>query len=297
MKLGIVILNYNDFDTTAKLLELIKDYEPIDQIIVVDNKSIDNSYERLVFYESENIHIIKSDINNGYSSGNNIGIRWMLENTDVEIIGVSNPDVKFEKQLIYRIKELFQQYENYAIFAGLQMNKEGEVADHPFWPEYSNKQWFVRKIESLHLFYHFLKVNSNRTYIKKKLLEKNNLVSVGAVEGSLFFIRRSDIETIGLFDEKLKFYCEEDILAKKIKKIGKKIGVDKSVNYIHFGSVTTKKNFNSYSKSKYMFASSIYYFNKYQSNNMLLKILNYLLCRLIEFEDFVTIMIKKVIYK
>ena len=41
--IGIVILNYNDAFTTIKLCNLIRNYEVIDRIVVVDNFSKDNS--------------------------------------------------------------------------------------------------------------------------------------------------------------------------------------------------------------------------------------------------------------
>lgn len=44
-KVGIVILNYNDYQTTKDMIDNIKDYDSIDHIVIVDNKSTDNSYE------------------------------------------------------------------------------------------------------------------------------------------------------------------------------------------------------------------------------------------------------------
>ena len=45
--IGCVVLNYNDADTTLDLLKRIEPMEIIDQIVLVDNKSTDNSLERL----------------------------------------------------------------------------------------------------------------------------------------------------------------------------------------------------------------------------------------------------------
>lgn len=48
MTIGCLILNYNDSETIENLLNKIKNYNIIDHIIVVDNKSSDNSYEQLL---------------------------------------------------------------------------------------------------------------------------------------------------------------------------------------------------------------------------------------------------------
>ena len=39
MKTGYLIVNYNDYESTKKLIDNIKDYKSIDKILVVDNKS------------------------------------------------------------------------------------------------------------------------------------------------------------------------------------------------------------------------------------------------------------------
>ena len=46
-KLGMVIVNYNDFDLTKRLLNNVKDYKCLNHIVVVDNNSSDNSFEKL----------------------------------------------------------------------------------------------------------------------------------------------------------------------------------------------------------------------------------------------------------
>ena len=46
-KLGMVIINYNDYKTTKILLNNVKDYDSLDSIVVVDNHSTDNSYKIL----------------------------------------------------------------------------------------------------------------------------------------------------------------------------------------------------------------------------------------------------------
>lgn len=55
--IGCVVLNYNDADTTLDLLKRIEPMEIIDQIVLVDNKSTDNSLERLKEQESNKVHV------------------------------------------------------------------------------------------------------------------------------------------------------------------------------------------------------------------------------------------------
>ena len=49
MTKGGFILNYNDADTTENLLKSIEHYSSIDNIVVVDNNSTDDSYDYLSY--------------------------------------------------------------------------------------------------------------------------------------------------------------------------------------------------------------------------------------------------------
>ena len=46
-KIGFVIINYNDYENTNKLLNNIKDYKCLNKIVIVDNHSTDNSLKKL----------------------------------------------------------------------------------------------------------------------------------------------------------------------------------------------------------------------------------------------------------
>ena len=55
-KLVFVIVNYNDYKTTKRLIDNIKDYKVIDDIYVVDNHSSDDSYDKLKEYHNLDIY-------------------------------------------------------------------------------------------------------------------------------------------------------------------------------------------------------------------------------------------------
>ena len=47
MKLGMCIVNYNDYETTKTLIDNVKNYKCLDKIVIVDNKSTDDSLSKL----------------------------------------------------------------------------------------------------------------------------------------------------------------------------------------------------------------------------------------------------------
>ena len=65
MNLALIVLNYNDYETTIKYINSIKDYRTINYIIVVDNYSTNNSYNILKEYESDKIKAIRTEKKGG----------------------------------------------------------------------------------------------------------------------------------------------------------------------------------------------------------------------------------------
>ena len=116
MKNAIIILNYNDWENTKLLVQDIKKYKTLDYIIIVDNKSTDDSIIELKKLESDKIILLEAKENNGYAAGNNIGIQYAIEKLNVENIIISNPDIIVrEKDLEVLLSDL--ENENVSVIA------------------------------------------------------------------------------------------------------------------------------------------------------------------------------------
>ena len=93
MKNGIVIVNYNDYKTTKRLIDNIRDYKVFDKIVIVDNKSSDNSLKELKKLENKRIVVIDSGENKGYSYALNVGCKYLIDKYKECKIIVSNSDI------------------------------------------------------------------------------------------------------------------------------------------------------------------------------------------------------------
>lgn len=269
MKLGVVILNYNDYNTTLDLVNHIKNYDEINQIVVVDNKSTNSSLEMLKKVKDNTWDLIVSPKNRGYASGNNIGIKYLIDNFDVDIIGIINPDIKFSNEFIHDIKKSFEKYyKDYAIITGLQLKPDGSISKRAFWKDLNFKRLLISNSLILSKF-----DNVFNNYIEKKLKEDKELITVQVVEGCCFFINANDMKKIGFFDENTFLFCEEDILAKKIKQLNKKIGVNKNITFIHNHSTTIRKVFSQIRVTKLILKSKKYLLNNYITSNVIAKVL------------------------
>ena len=278
MSLGIVILNYNDSDSTIELIERIKNYKILDLIVVVDNNSTDNSFELIKKYESDKIKVLKSNENAGYGAGNNIGAKF-LEKNGIDYIIISNPDVIFKQK---DLKKLLINFKEESIAIVSPTIKENN---------HLNRGWkFQGTIADA-----LSNINYIGRFIKKKKLYKDEhynkkISEVDVMSGCFFIIRSKIFKEIGYFDENTFLYYEENIIAKKIANINKKIIVDNKVQIIHNHSVSVNKTYDKINKFKIL-AKSQKYYHKVYNNAGFIKL------AILDISCFITIIISNILNK
>ena len=255
-KVGIVILNYNDYEETSNFVDQIKDYKVLDEIVVVDNSSTDNSFNKLRKLKDKKISVIKTNSNNGYSSGNNYGVKYLEDRVDYIII--SNPDITVSEDTIKKLKTDMDENENMAVVAPV-INQLGEKIRGWRLPEYldellSNINYFHRKAKEK------LKYDESRY--------QDEFTRVEAVSGCFFMIRRDVLNMVGNFDESTFLYYEENILGVKLKNINRKSFIDNTVSVEHNLSVSVDKSFNLINKYKMLKDSQKYYVKYYLKTNI-----------------------------
>ena len=116
-KCACIVLNYNDAETTLKLVHKILKYKAFQYIVIVDNKSSDNSFMLLKEMESEHVKVIETDHNGGYGYGNNEGIKYAHYVLDCKYALIANPDVEFEDETIVSLIQKMESECNVAIVA------------------------------------------------------------------------------------------------------------------------------------------------------------------------------------
>jgi len=95
-KLAAIILNWNDFEGTARTINALLEWRELNPaIVVVDNASNDGSGDTLS-REYPNAVILRSESNLGFSGGNNLGIRYAL-NKGFDRILLLNTDAKLSE--------------------------------------------------------------------------------------------------------------------------------------------------------------------------------------------------------
>ena len=266
MKKVFLVINYNDATTTEKLIENIKDYPSIDLIIVLDNKSSDDSFAYLYNkYYSEDIHVIQSEANKGYAYAINYGCNYATALFgDCNLI-VSNSDIEIgTDNVVSGLVESKKQY-NAAIVAPIIREhtgfSKGIKTPTPSQDAILNMIYIHRFFTKKYLVYN------------DKLYKDKNVVEVDTVLGCFFLIDTRALKDVGYFDEHTFLYYEEHIIGKKLKGKNYKVIVDLNVEVFHNHSVSIDKSLNRLGKLKQLKKSQYYFQTQYNHANILEKFL------------------------
>ena len=230
MSNALIVLNYNDAETTSSFIGAVSDISSIDRMIVVDNRSTDGSFEVLRKLESDRIEVVRTDKNGGYAYGNNFGCRIAIEKYGADILFIANPDVRVTDDTIKAMQRALNEDTTIGAIAPI-VNQGYNIWSLP---------GLVGVIESVFMVW----FNMDKKRIKNHLIASSNEVeTVGAVEGSFWATTRPAYEAAGGLDERTFLYYEENIYAGRLKKAGYKVAALTKERYDHFHSVSIRKLF------------------------------------------------------
>ncbi|MBK1810282.1 glycosyltransferase family 2 protein [Clostridium sp. YIM B02505] len=269
-ELALIILNYKNYDMTIQCVNNLISLNINAKIIVVDNNSPNDSYEQISKSVSsfDNVYLLKTERNGGYSYGNNEGIRFANKNfSGIKYIGIMNPDVFLNtKAMLTKICNKLAQRSDLAGITGVTL-LNGKLV-------FNNLGWRVNDVKSLilansSLLSKVLKISKSYSEIE---LDKDDC-EIGYTEvmpGSFFIMKNDIFKEFGYLDENVFLYFEEDILGRKIKKRDLKSAILISESYIHKHDVKDNELSNVKKKKldyKIYMKSQTYYVKNYIGNN------------------------------
>ena len=231
MKTACVIVNYNDAETTIRLLNKINNYRAIDYIIVVDNCSTDGSYGALEKYRTDRIIVLCATGNKGYGAGNNLGIKYAKDILQCDVAIIANPDVSFTEKCVERIAQTFLENSDTAAVSAIQLKPDGT----PF----NGTAWDIPNVNNYIFSALFL---LGKLCLKKEKYEKDKLASVECVSGAFLAVDVDKFLSVGGYDERVFLYCEETMLGIKLKNAGFKTLLLTNETYVHHHAVSTQKS-------------------------------------------------------
>jgi GT2 family glycosyltransferase len=209
----IIILNYNGWKDTIECLESLKCIQEDYKIVLIDNKSTDDSIDKLEKWIqnqkelSSNLIFITSSENNGYAAGNNIGIKYVESQEDAEFIWILNNDTLIKADILENLLNCYKnlEKENIALLGSKILNED----------------FSIQSIGYL-----------NSKYTEDEIKSKSS-IEVEHISGCSIFFRADRIKEIGYIPEEYFLYYEETDWMKHIKQKGFKIFTCLSSQLIH----------------------------------------------------------------
>ncbi len=214
----ISIVNFNgDKDTVSCLdsLNKIKTKDLILNVVVVDNGSSKAFTNDSKNYNNFKLHILRSEENLGFSGGQNLGIKYALEN-NADYVLILNNDVYLEENFLIRLLDTFKKDDCGIVSPKIYFAKGHEFhKDRYKLKELGKVIWYAGGKMDWKNVLGFHKGVDEVDKGQYELLEKTDFAS-----GCCELIKREVFEKVGLYDEKYFLYYEDNDLSQRAKKLG-----------------------------------------------------------------------------
>lgn len=252
-KIACVIVNYNNWKQTLRLVKNIINYSIINHIIIVDNCSTDDSGVKLSKFKNEKYIYIEAKYNGGYGFGNNIGIR-MAQKLKDEFVLISNPDTYFSEDCLIDMIEKYNAEKKCSL-----MNAVETYMGVCAWKNISvfedilNTSIIVNKI-------------LKSRYYSKNYFVGSGTIPVDIIQGSFLLVRTELMTKYGMYDEDFFLYEEEKVLYHKFNSAGYQAFTDLDTSFEHRHNKYGAKNISGYvTGKKRLINSKILYLKKYKN--------------------------------
>ena len=247
LDLTIIIVSFNTRDVLLDCLTSVyAQTEGISfEIIVVDNASSDDTPDS-VSEKFPNVFLIRNDVNKGFSSANNQGIRGSAG----KWISLLNPDTRLVENSFQKIYEYMQEHSEFSILGPGIIDEENQQSPTRLWEDTpSDAAW---KILGLY--------NPNNE-LQRMADTKEALV----ISGCCFVTRRELFEEVGLLDEKYFLYNEEDDFCRRAREQGKRICFFPETSVLHLLGKSTHQPEHREKVILEAYKSNLYFYSKYYS--------------------------------
>ncbi len=192
-KVCIIIVNYNGYIDTIDCLRSLRaitysNYE----VVIVDNASPNDSVDRIRDYALPKEILLQSEVNGGFSAGNNIGIRYAMEHY-ADYCLLLNNDTVVEGNFLDELIKTAEEYKRKAVVT----SKINYYYD-------KTKIWYAGGT--------FSRLTSRTTHIGINETDNgqhDQRKEVSFISGCCMLLPIDVISDVGMMDEKFFLYCED----------------------------------------------------------------------------------------
>lgn len=204
--IAIILLNFNSSSYTKDCIKSINSFETkVDyKIIIYDNGSEREDYEKLLSLNNARVEIIRGGKNIGFACGNVEAVK----NVDAEYFFFLNNDTLFLNNVLDPLYNFCEENKNVGICSPQLFNEDDSIhSTFDYFPTLATKIFGIALV----------KLFSKREFPPKDLV-RTDPVKVELVSGSAMFVRKFAFDKINGFDTTFFLYCEEEDLALRMQK-------------------------------------------------------------------------------
>lgn len=231
-ELSVVIPSWNTRDYLAACLRTLAAAEkPTTEVIVVENGSVDGSWE-LLRDEHPEVRVIRNETNEGFARGSNQGMRVargryvLLLNTDTEVA----PDA------IARLLAFLESHPEHGAVAPRLVHRDGRTQRTvQEFPTLATALFFSTPLERW-----FPNSPELRRYFLRDWDQESSR-EVDQPPAAVLLLRKSVLDQVGLFDEELWLFYNDVDLAKRIHAAGWKTYYLAEAKVLHHVGGSTSK--------------------------------------------------------
>lgn len=242
--LSVVILSYNNSDilrkTLQSVLRSVTGYRF--EVIVVDNDSPDHSADMVEAEFGREVKLIRNK-NNGFSAGNNVG----LKHARGRYILFLNPDTEVDTNVFQECVALMDERKDIGMLGCKLIKGDGK-------PDHAAKRTFPNPWNSFLYFLHL-----SRFLPKSQLYDAGNFSAdeegeTDSLSGAFMMTRSEVVDKVGGWDEDFFMYGEDIEYCYRVKQAGWKVYYYPKVVTIHYKGQSSKRvsNFSLYHFHKAM---------------------------------------------
>jgi N-acetylglucosaminyl-diphospho-decaprenol L-rhamnosyltransferase len=223
--IGVVIVNWN---TSQYLLDCVASFLSagvlLENIVIVDQGSTDNSIQQLCARYPQ-IRFCELLDNRGYGHAANTGSALLT----TRYVVVSNADIVIETDTIKTLYSFMEQDVQIALLGCQHKDRYGNSRTQ------FSRTTIIRGL--------FLEIVPNTLRgLWRALEEKRKSISsprnVNYIEGAFLFLRHTQFDAVGGFDEGFSFFFEDADLPLRLRISGFKVIHVPSVSIVHYGSAS-----------------------------------------------------------
>lgn len=236
-KVGIVTVTYNTSEDTLAFLHSLKQSKTPDislDIIIVDNGS-EEVFTLPESLQQDDIKIIRSEINTGFSGGNNIGIQEALQR-DADYILIINNDTIVDPDMLQNLLSVLESKPDVGVTTPkIYFAKGHEFHKDRYKPEELGKVlWFAGGSTDW----------DNVTSIHRGIDEVDHgqydtTEEITFATGCCMLFKKEVLEKIGLFDDRYFLYYEDADLNERVRRAGYKIYYVPEAKLTHVNAAST----------------------------------------------------------